>query len=84
MFSDNFIIQNSNPYSAISQCKELVDDESKITIDVLLLGEMKEFETTEHTSSGWFGGSDSHEKSFSNFMRGRDIKYQYSNSNSIN
>jgi len=44
MFSDNFVIQNSNPYSAIHECMELVGDESKITVDVLLLGEMAEFE----------------------------------------
>lgn len=64
---------------------ELVDDPSKITIDVLLLGSMKEFEVKpEHSNSGWFGSNASeHDQSFSNFMRGRDIKYQYNNSNSI-
>ena len=79
MFSDNFMIQNINPYSAIKQCMELVDDPSKITIDVLLLGSMKDFEAREshdHNSSWFgFGSSDSHEKSWSNFMRARDISY---------
>ena len=64
---------------------QLVDDKSKITIDVLLLGTMKEFEVKpEHSNSGWFGSNRSeHDSSFGNFMRGRDIKYQYNNSNSI-
>ena len=87
MFSDNYMIQNANPYSAIKECMKLVDDQSKITIDVLLLGSMKEFEVKEshEDDSSWFSfwGSDKKEKSWSNYMRARDISYQYNNSNSI-
>lgn len=87
MFSDNYMIQNINPYSAIKQCLELVDDPSKITVDVLMLGSMKEFEIKENHEhkSSWFGFSstDEHDKSIANFMRARDISYLHNNSNSI-
>ena len=66
---------------------DLVDDESKITIDVFLLGSMKDFEikSKHSTNKSWFSSlPEGHEKSFSNFMRGRDIGYQNNNSNSIN
>ena len=53
-FSDNFMIANANPDSAIKQCLELVDDESQITVDVLLLGNMPEFEIQEFQRSGMF------------------------------
>ena len=45
---------------------------------------MKEFEVKlEHSNSGW-NSKKGHDSSYGNFMRGRDIKYQNSNSNSIN
>uniref|UniRef100_A0A7S3MQN9 PNPLA domain-containing protein n=1 Tax=Favella ehrenbergii TaxID=182087 RepID=A0A7S3MQN9_9SPIT len=81
-YSDNFMIGNINPDSAIKQCLELVDDESKITIDVLLLGNMRDFETYPEHTGGWFENKH-HLKSYGNFMRSRQIKYQHSNSNSI-
>ena len=75
---------------------ELVDDESKITIDVLLLGNMPDFEVIpDPVSDGWFGdwtnsmfstGSsnrDSGDKTIGNFLRARDISYQFSNSNGL-
>jgi len=80
-FADNFIIGNANPESAIFQCLELVDDPSKITIDVLLLGNMKNFEAKAgHSSRSW---SKDHDAAIANLMRGRDIRYQFNNSNSI-
>ena len=82
-FSDNFMVSNANPESAIRQClQEVVDDASKITIDVLLLGSMKEFEVKENVD-GWMPWNNESDKSFSNFMRARDIKYQYNNSNAV-
>lgn len=75
---------------------ELVDDESKITIDVLLLGNMADFEVIpDPETSSWIsdlasgiysvGSSnrDENDKTIGNFMRARDISYQFSNSNSI-
>ena len=79
MFSDRYHMQNSDPYTAIQQCLDLVDDESKITIDVLLLAKLSKFEIkSEHhsTTQEWFRlMPDDHGNSFSNFMRGRDISY---------
>lgn len=75
-FADGYVIGNVDPERAIQQCMELVDDPSKITLDVLMLGNMKEFkhEDTESIDDN---------ASFANFMRARDIRYNYSNSNSI-
>ena len=36
LFMDGGTIRNVNTLSAIEQCKQLVDDESKITIDVMV------------------------------------------------
>ena len=79
-YSDNFIVGNANPQSAIVQCRELVDDDSQITIDVLLLGNMKEFTVYPDEQKGQ---KKNHEKTIQNYMRGRDIRYQFSNSNGM-
>ena len=41
LFVDGSTATNINVEDAITQCKELVDDESKITIDILLCGGAK-------------------------------------------
>ena len=85
-YSDNFIVGNVNPESGVRQCLDLVGgDESKVTVDVLLLGNMKDFETYPELETGFFADKSGNQtwKSFGNFQRGRQISYQYSNSNSI-
>lgn len=82
-YSDNFMLTNVNTESVITRCLELVDDESKITIDVLLLGEMKDIEIYDyHDPNAWDWQNQSW-NALGYFMRARDIGYIYSNSNSI-
>ena len=75
-FSDNYMLGNANPQSAINDCLKYVDDPSKITLDVLLLGQMPEFET-------FSADDDLDYAALGYFMRARDISYQYSNSNAL-
>ena len=53
---DGGTIRNVNTLSAIEQCMQIVDDESKITIDVMVCGgDNSASETTDdHNTVGWW------------------------------
>ena len=61
---DGMTAYNINVEGAIKQCKKLVDDESKIIIDVMVCNspdEPAEWDDEHHTET------------WSNFWRGRDL-----------
>ena len=66
-------MSNTNPESAILECQKLVDDDSKITVDVLLSGNSRESKTL----------SEDDKKTVGNWIRGRTIKYNYGSKNSL-
>ena len=73
MFVDGSTATNINVEDAISQCKALVgDDESKITIDVLLCS--GENTTKEKEKDG---------NTISNYLRGRSVRSPYHGGNTI-
>jgi len=65
-FMDGGTVWNINTVSAVEQCRELVDDDSKIIIDAYIIGGPGGIPTAE---------SDDHV--FENYMRGRDLKKYY-------
>ena len=77
------MIANVDAQSTIERCLTVVDDPSKITIDVLILGDAKDFDVYDHHEEGGKKKDQQSWKSLGNFMRARDIGYQYSNYNSI-
>ena len=82
-YSDNYMIANTDAQSTINRCLEVVDDPSKITIDVLILGDAKDFEVYDHHEEDAKRKDKQSWKSLGNFLRARDISYQYGNYNSI-
>ena len=74
LFVDGSTATNINVEDAISQCLEVVDDESKIIVDILLCGGANEgaddWDSTGHLAS-------------SNYMRGRSIRGPYHGGNAI-
>ena len=72
IFMDGGTVYNVNMNSAIEQCLEVVDDESKITIDLFVCG--PEPEPIEETGIA---------KTLSNMMRSRSIRSDYGSTNTI-
>ena len=72
IFMDGGTENNINLDSAINQCLDLVDDESKITIDILICGDNAPPEEWDSDGNGW-----------SNFFRGDDLKKYYNNTDDI-
>ena len=70
---DGGTINNVNIQSAIDQCMEIVDHESKITLDVYICGDLS-FKVDEETESG---------KTISNYMRNRSINGAYHGENRL-
>ena len=70
---DGGTVWNVNAEAAISQCMDLVDDESKIIMDILICGAptapKKEVEDTDHT--------------LGNYMRGRNFRQYYGSTDQI-
>ena len=72
LFVDGSTATNINVEDAITQCMDLVDDESKITVDILLCGGSKSVE--EWTDVG---------KTTSDYLRGRAIRGPYHSGNTV-
>jgi len=72
IFMDGMTISNINVQSAIDRCMEIVDDHSKITIDVLLCGEAAPPESWDKVGNSW-----------SNFFRYRSLHKYYNGSDAI-
>ena len=72
LFVDGSTATNINVEDAISQCKDLVDDEADIIVDILLCG-------GSPTTDEW----DSDGKTISNFLRGRSVSKPYHGGNAI-
>ena len=71
MFFDGYTIWNVNLQSAIDECMKIVDDPSKIIVDVAICGIV---ETEQQSDTGL---------SIGNYLRGQDIKTEYNSGNSI-
>lgn len=63
---DGGTVWNTNLVSAVERCREIVDDDSQITLDVIVCDE-KEETTWQHKDNA-----------YSNFLRYKDIKDYYS------
>ena len=63
LFMDGGAIHNVNAISAIDECMKIVDDESKITIDVLVCNAKAETETSGHEVN-----------SIENYFRSKNIR----------
>jgi len=73
MFMDGGAVHNVNTISAINQCMELVDDESKITIDVFICNAKAETESKEEI------GVDT----ISNYFRAKNIRKAFDGPNNF-
>ena len=72
IFMDGMAVYNLNIEAAVRQCMDVVDDESKIIMDVLLCGSNAAPE--EETDSG---------HSINNYLRGRQLHNYYDSVNSL-
>ena len=72
VFMDGGTVYNVDLEGAIAQCMDLVDDESKIIIDIYFCGAPKSAETEEKVGNSW-----------ENYFRGRSLRKYYGDSNSI-
>ena len=72
VYMDGGTVYNINMEGAVRQCMDIVDDESKIIIDVLLCGAPDSPEEIQKTGNGW-----------ENYFRGRSIEKFYGNTDSI-
>mmetsp|Transcript_10015 Transcript_10015/g.12608 ORF Transcript_10015/g.12608 Transcript_10015/m.12608 type:complete len:151 (+) Transcript_10015:399-851(+) len=73
LFVDGSTATNINVEDAITQCKDLVDDESQITIDILLCGgakSVKEWESVGHMTT-------------TNYLRSHSIRAPYHSGNTV-
>lgn len=71
---DGGTVWNVNIDSAVKQCLTIVDDESKITVDVVVCG------SPPTPTSKWSPGNDA----LSDYMYARDIHSFYSNADNLN
>jgi len=69
---DGGTINNVNIQSAIDQCLEVVDDESKITIDIYICGDQAGVETEKKSG-----------KTISNVLRNKKIRNAFHGENRI-
>ena len=72
VFMDGGTVYNINLESAITQCLELVDDESQIIIDALICGSPSDAPAVEEIGKTW-----------NNYFRARDISKYYGGTDSI-
>ena len=72
IFMDGGAVHNVNAHSAIDECLKLVDDESKIIIDVLVCNAKEETTSSEADAS-----------TISNYFRSRNIKKAYDGPNNF-
>ena len=72
VFMDGGTVYNINLDSAIEQCMEIVDDESKITIDILICGSNADPEIWDKAGNSW-----------SNYFRARDLHKFYNGCDDI-
>lgn len=68
VFMDGGTVYNVNMEAAVRQCMEIVDDESKIIIDVYICGEPNLPETLEKSGHGW-----------ENYYRAHQLRKYYGN-----
>ena len=73
MFMDGGTVYNTNVNSAILQCLDVVDDESKITIDIFVCDAADDVPVPEDPES----------KTISNLLRSRAVHEQFSGTNNI-
>jgi len=73
LFVDGSTATNINVEDAITQCKELVDDESKITIDILLCG------GANQSTKDWQDVG----QTIPDYLRGRSIRGQFHGGNTV-
>ena len=74
IFVDGSTATNINVEDAINQCREIVDDDSKIIVDILLcMGSPEEAEEQEETGS----------MATSNYLRARSIRAPYHAGNTV-
>ena len=69
---DGGTVYNINIEGAIRQCRELVDDDSKITVDVYICGDDAAPTTESKTGNAW-----------ENYFRGRSVASYYGSTDSI-
>ena len=72
-FVDGSTATNINVEDAVTQCLDLVDDESQITIDILLCGGSKSVDDWD--SEAWTASS--------NYLRARSIRAPYHSGNAV-
>lgn len=72
VFMDGGTVYNINIEGAVRQCMDLVDDESKIIMDVLICGAPDSPEVIEEAGNSW-----------TNYFRGRNIEQFYGNTDSL-
>lgn len=73
IFMDGGTVYNINIEGAIQQCMDLVDDESKIIVDILICGSPDHPDVWDKKAK----------TAISNFMRERDLKSFYKSTNSV-
>ena len=71
-FMDGGTVYNINIEGAVRQCMDIVDDESKIIMDVLICGAPEGPEAWTEDGNGW-----------QNYFRGREIRKYYGNTDSL-
>jgi predicted acylesterase/phospholipase RssA len=72
IFMDGMAVYNTNVEGAIRQCRDLVDDDSKVIVDVLICNSPDEPDELTKTGHSW-----------NNFFRNRGLNNYYHGTDSI-